>query len=119
VLVEHRGKHVDREAAAMNESVSYRTVVESTWQTLQPSLAEAKCAGCECLQTTMVELRLALDDLPADARTEALRQAIEKAESSADRHPCLGCEPCLPSNVLADFYREQARRAATQAACDT
>ena len=103
----------------MSESVSYRTVVERPWKALQPSLVEAKCAGCECLQTTMVELRLALDDLPADARTEALRQTIEKAEPSADRHPCLGCEPCLPSNLLADFYREQTCRAATQTTCDT
>ncbi len=94
-----------------------RDLVEQIWRTLQPSVEKEQCAGCECLQGTLVELRLALDDLPPDARSDALAEAIGAAMSKADRHACLGCEPCPPSAMLADFYRECARHAAPEPAC--
>ena len=103
----------------MIEAISYRTFVERTWQALQPSLGEAKCLGCECLAGVRLDLLLALDDLPADARTEALRTRLEGVESSAERHSCLGCDPCRPSLLHADLLREQARRSTCAAACDT
>ncbi len=94
-----------------------RSLVEQIWQRLQPSLAKDQCAGCECLQGTLVELRLALDDLLPSGQDDALAEAIGAAMDTADRHACLGCEPCPPSALLTDFYRECARHAALEPAC--
>jgi hypothetical protein len=94
--------------------------IADAWPKLQPFVAEAKCAGCECLQGALIELRLALDDLPVGPEGEALRRPIAAAMQPSDRHSCLGCEPCPPSAQLAEFHREQARPASpqdTQDAC--
>jgi hypothetical protein len=43
-------------------------LINGTWQALQPSLREAKCIGCECLQGALVELRMAASRSTASSR---------------------------------------------------
>jgi len=91
--------------------------IRDTWHALHPFLEEEKCVACECLQGALVELRLALEELPPDpAQTELL--ALVETATCREPHGCLGCEPCHPADILATFYREQqAREVAAACAC--
>ena len=95
-------------------------LVLKTWQALGPALAEEKCAGCDCLQAALVELKLALEELPALDGHAALLADVEQAMRRGEPHACLGCEPCHSGTILVEFYREQqAREAAPEpATCD-
>jgi hypothetical protein len=93
-------------------------LIEKTWQSLQPALAEEKCVGCECLAGALVELRVALEELPADANQAEKLAQVAVALNRGERHACLGCQPCNPGDILAAFYRaQQAQETAPQPAC--
>jgi len=93
-------------------------LIAKTLDALRPAIADDKCAGCECLQGAVVELRMALEDLPTDARQAELLAQVEAASRRGERHACLGCQPCNPGDILARYYLErQAREAATHSAC--
>jgi hypothetical protein len=68
-----------------------------------------------------MEIRLALEDLPPSADQEHLLSDARRAMNVRSQHACLGCEPCNPGNILADFYRAQqaADVAIPTACCDT
>lgn len=94
-------------------------LVAATWNALQPLVGDEKCSGCECLQGALVELKLALEDLPGGPEHARLLSGVEKAMRVGTPHACLGCEPCNPGNILADFYRQQqAQASAVQPCCD-
>jgi len=94
-------------------------LIETTWKVLQTFVGEEKCSACECLQGALVELRLSLEDLPASPEQEQLLAAVGEAMRAGAPHACLGCEPCKPGNILADFYRtQQEQAAAAQPCCD-
>jgi hypothetical protein len=57
---------------------------------------EDKCRECECLQGALVQLRL---DFP-----ELMKEA-EKFTTTRF-HKCLGCTPCPPSEVWAEYLKE-------------
>ncbi len=91
-------------------------LITETWRALQPVLAQDKCAGCECLRAALVELKLALTELPEGGQTD-LGAHVEAALEQGEPHACLGCDPCHPGGILATFYREQqAREAAAPSA---
>jgi hypothetical protein len=93
-------------------------LIGKTWQSLQPALAEEKCAGCECLAGALVELRLTLEELPTDPEQTEMLAQVSGAFSRGERHACLGCQPCNPGDILANFYRDrQAQETAPQTAC--
>lgn len=93
-------------------------LITKTWTALQPALGEEKCASCECLQGALVELKLTLDELPASTEQETLLAAVDQAMRVREPHACLGCEPCNPGTILADFYRAQQAAEAAQPCCD-
>ncbi|MCX5735327.1 MAG: hypothetical protein NTW68_13505 [candidate division NC10 bacterium] len=82
-------------------------LVGDTLSALQPFAQQEKCASCECLQGALVELRMALEELPEDAERERLLFAVTQAMQIQSPHGCLGCEPCAPADTLATYYREQ------------
>jgi hypothetical protein len=93
-------------------------LIETTWNGIQPCLHEEKCVECECLQGALMEIRLALEDLPATADQDRLLSGVRHAMNGRSPHACLGCDPCNPGNILADFYRaQQASEVATPTAC--
>jgi hypothetical protein len=96
-------------------------LIETNWNAMLPYLHGEKCAGCECLQGALIELRLELEDLPETAERERLLSAVRHAMNVRSPHACRGCEPCNPGNILADFYRAQqaAEAAAPSECCDT
>ena len=91
-------------------------LIATAWRDLLPFVREEKCAACECLQGALVELRLSLEELPAGPEQEELLGAIGRAMKVGAPHACLGCQPCSPGDVLANFYRAQ-RTAAAPCAC--
>jgi hypothetical protein len=94
-------------------------LVAATWNTLQPFVGEEKCSACECLQGALVELRLALEELPEGPEPARLLSDIRAAMQVRTPHACLGCQPCNPGDILADFYRQQQAQAnAAQPCCD-
>lgn len=94
-------------------------LIETTWNALQPFAHEDKCSACECLQGALMELRLSLEELPASPAQEEFLAAIGKAMQVGGTHACLGCEPCNPGNILAEFYRQQqAQASVAQPCCD-
>ena len=93
-------------------------LIIKTWHALRPALAEDKCSTCECLQGALVELQMALEELPAGGEQTDLLGVISTALRRGDSHACLGCEPCNPGNILADFYRAQQAAEAAQPCCD-
>jgi hypothetical protein len=96
-----------------------RRLIETTWNALQPFVREEKCGACECLQGALMELRLSLEELPAGPEQEQFLAAIGKAMQVGAPHECLGCQPCNPGDILANFYREQqAQATAAQPCCD-
>jgi hypothetical protein len=93
-------------------------LVTDTWNALHSFVREEKCAACECLQGALMELRLCLEELPADPEQGRLLAEIGKAMQVGPPHECLGCQPCNPGDILAIYYREQqAREAPPQIAC--
>lgn len=94
-------------------------LVAATWHALQPLVGEEKCSDCECLQGALVELRLTLDELPETPERARLLSDIGAAMQVRAAHGCLGCQPCNPGDILADFYRQQqALASAAQPCCD-
>ncbi len=91
-------------------------LITSTWHALRPFTTEETCATCECLQGALVELQMALEDLPPKADSGGLAVLIQAALSKGEPHACQGCQPCNPADTLASFYRERQRREAA-AAC--
>ena len=54
-------------------------LVGDTLSALQPFAQQEKCASCECLQGALVELRMALEELPESAERERLLSAVTQA----------------------------------------
>jgi hypothetical protein len=82
-------------------------LVGDTLSALQPFAQQEKCAPCECLQAALVELRMALEELPEGAERERLLSAVTQAMQIQSPHGCLGCKPCPPGDTLVAYYREQ------------
>jgi hypothetical protein len=94
-------------------------LIMKTWRSLQPFVREEKCAACECLQGALVELRLDLDELPTSPSQQDLLDRIGRATETKEPHACLGCQPCNPGDLLADYYRaREARVYPAQSCCD-
>jgi hypothetical protein len=94
-------------------------LVGDTLSALQPFAQQEKCASCECLQGALVELRMALEELPESAERERLLSAVTQAMQIQSPHGCLGCEPCTPADTLAAYYREQqAQELPSPCACE-
>jgi hypothetical protein len=93
-------------------------LIETTWNALQPRVLEQQCATCECLQGALVELKLALEELPAGGDQAGLLAEVDAALHRGDLHACLGCQPCNPGDILVEFYGgQQTRETALQPGC--
>lgn len=83
--------------------------VRAAWEELRPLLLVGPCRACECLHGLLAELRLALEELPETAEQAALLDAVRGVKRPAELQGCLGCQPCGPGTLLAEFYRAEAK----------
>ncbi|MFH0910901.1 MAG: arsenite methyltransferase [Planctomycetota bacterium] len=66
---------------------------------LKKSVTRNECLSCDCLQGFLTQIEL---DFPE------LAEAIEPMKVPAgDMHGCLGCDPCPPGDLFAQYLRGQ------------
>ena len=78
-----------------------------TRQEVQAFLAEAAdsfphdaCLTCECFLGYVIRLRVDSD--------ETSRELIGKYQVEREHiHSCLGCDPCPPGELYAEYFREK------------
>jgi hypothetical protein len=66
---------------------------------LEKSVSREECGSCDCLQGSLT--RLELDCL--QAADEVGRLKVPRGEM----HGCLGCEPCPPAALFAEYIRRR------------
>lgn len=82
----------------MSNQLSTRDV-EAMLLALKKSVRREECFTCDCLQGFLTQLEM--DAEPAAA------ELIESLKvPSAQMHGCLGCDPCPPGQVYADYLRK-------------
>ncbi len=64
---------------------------------LRQSAAKTECWSCECLQALLTQVER---DCPEVAATVGPMKVASKG-----MHHCLGCEPCPPADVFAEYLR--------------
>jgi hypothetical protein len=77
---------------------------------LKTSVAKKECWSCDCMQGLLTQLEL---DCP---------QATELVDPlkvpARQMHSCLGCEPCPPGAVFAEYLRGMNQKAAESQCCE-
>lgn len=75
-----------------------RTDIENIIDKLKQSIRHEECLTCDCFQGLLVQLEL-------DAK-EDISDLTEPLKVDQDTmHGCLGCDPCPPGEVYADYMR--------------
>ncbi len=75
-----------------------RTQVQAVLERLQRVVRHDPCWSCDCLQGLLTQLEL---DAGEDVTDLTARLKVPR-----DRmHGCLGCDPCPPGAVYADYLR--------------
>ncbi len=73
--------------------------VQALLAPLRRAQARPECRSCDCLQGFLVQL-----EMDAEPAAAALIAPLKVA--SREMHGCLGCEPCPPGAVYADYLRQ-------------
>ncbi len=77
----------------------FTTTIAALFDKLKPWLEEERCRTCECLQGALVQIEL-------DGGEEAKALVEPRQVAFGQMHRCLGCEPCPPAKVWAEYCRE-------------
>lgn len=75
-----------------------REQVAATLDRLRQAVRHEPCLTCDCFQGMVVQLELDTDEDVTDL-TDELKCPREQM------HPCLGCDPCPPGKLYADYLR--------------
>lgn len=67
------------------------------------NLPRSECLSCDCFQGFLTQLELDASEDVSDL-TERLKVSRE------EMHGCLGCDPCPPGSMFADYLRRQQNR---------
>jgi hypothetical protein len=69
----------------------------------ESSFRHEECATCECYLGYVTQLKI-------DSTTEA-QQFLKEYEPDRDQiHSCLGCDPCSPGTLYANYLRKRPSR---------
>lgn len=80
-----------------------RAEVEAFLARLRKEIPRPECRSCECTQGFLAQLEL-------DAAADAKPLLAELRTSVRETHHCLGCEPCPPADIFAEYLmRKQGR----------
>lgn len=69
-------------------------------------MVRPECRNCDCLQAFLTQLEL---DVPEDITDMTAQFKV----MPQDMHGCLGCDPCPPATLFADYLRSAAEKANT------
>ena len=87
-----------------------RDEVATMIEKLRGAVRKETCWACECVQHMLDQLELDADEDVADM-TALLKIAREAM------HNCLGCDPCPPGNVYAEYLRGGASDCGKDGGC--
>jgi hypothetical protein len=77
--------------------------VEGFLARLRNEVARPECWSCECVQGFLAQLEL-------DAAEDAKPLLAGHRTAPAETHRCLGCEPCPPADVFAEYLMRKRRQ---------
>jgi hypothetical protein len=78
-----------------------RDETQTFLQLAQDSFPHDLCNTCECFHAYLVQLRI--DSEPA-SKDLFLPFKVDRAEM----HKCLGCEPCPPGDLYAEYMKKKS-----------
>jgi hypothetical protein len=67
---------------------------------LKESVEKEECWSCDCLQGLLTQIEL-------DATGDITHLTAPFVVPNEKMHPCLGCEPCPPGAIFADYIRSK------------
>ena len=70
--------------------------VEALLARLDNAVTRRECRSCECLQGFFAQMAL-------DAEEDAKRLPAQRQVMPKRMHACLGCEPCRPAEIFAEY----------------
>ena len=77
--------------------------VEALLTRLRKEMSRPECWSCECLQGFLAQLEL-------DAAEEARPLLARSQNVSPGDTSCLGCEPCPPANIFAEYLMRRRKQ---------
>lgn len=77
-----------------------RSELHAILQVVEESFPHDLCNTCECFLGYLAQLRI--DSNPAD-KSVFFPYKVERK----DMHKCLGCEPCPPGELYAEYMKEK------------
>ena len=80
-----------------------RDEVEQALKQLEGNLPHEECSSCDCFHGFLVQVEL---DAAEDVSDLTGRFKVSREEM----HGCLGCDPCPPGSLFADYLRRQQNR---------
>jgi hypothetical protein len=86
----------------MNANLT-RGDVEQALRQLEGNLPHEECLRCDCFHGFLTQLEM---DAVEDVSDLTGRFGVPREEM----HGCLGCDPCPPSSLFADYLRQQQHR---------
>ena len=76
--------------------------VESLLARLGAEVTRPECWSCECVQGFLAQLEL-------DATEDAQPLLAEHRVPPGGTHRCLGCEPCPPADLFAEYLMKKRK----------
>ncbi|KLU62959.1 tetrahydromethanopterin S-methyltransferase subunit A [Peptococcaceae bacterium CEB3] len=84
----------------------FEDAITKAWDQLNEIRQIKKCRSCECLLDTLEAIRGDLQDIDASNAKDIRVEMSEWFEDgNINRHPCLGCEDCLPIEPYNQFSK--------------
>lgn len=77
--------------------------VEAFLTRLRQEMPRPECWSCECMQGFLAQLEL-------DAADDARVLVAEHRMSPGEAHRCLGCEPCPPADIFAEYLMRKRKQ---------
>lgn len=84
----------------------FEDAITKAWDQLNEIRQIKKCRSCECLLDTLEAIMGDLKDIDASNAKDVRVEMFEWFENgNINRHPCLGCEDCLPIEPYNQFSK--------------
>ncbi len=74
--------------------------VRALLERLKESVEKEECRSCDCLQGLITQIEL-------DATEDVKHLTAPFVISNEKMHPCLGCDPCPPGVIFAEYIRSR------------